>query len=216
MEARHIVCNTADNGIVIIDGVTGEMTALDQSEYQMVEGSESHRAIAVSKDGGLLAISCVDGVLRVLDTKTLENVAEIPFPSVYRRFICFSDETQEIMLQGDDYYFKVYDLKQQQFSYIAENQYYEISKAIMDESSGTISLLTEADMIILESENFEKVASAENGLAYLPKTGAVFSKYNRTLYRFPYMTLEMLLEEAKEQFPGKTLSQLERTQYNVE
>lgn len=110
----------------------------------------------------------------------------------------------------------MYNLKQQQYSHIEADQYYEITKVIMDEKNGTISLLTIVDMIILDSENYEKVASAEAGLAYLPKTGAVFSTYNRTLYRFPYMTLEMLQAEAKEQFGEKTLSDLERTQYNVE
>lgn len=209
-------CNTGEKGLYVIDAATGETTPLDRSEYQMVKGTESQRALAVSKDGGLLAVSCVDGVLRVLDTKTLETVAEIPFASAYRRFICFSEDGKEIMLQGDDYYFKVYDLEQGQFSHIEADQFYQISEVVMDEDTGTISLLTSVDMKILESDSYEKLASVENGLDYLPKTGAVFCGEHSTLYRFPYMTLDMLLAEAEEQFAGKTLSPLERTQYNVE
>ena len=215
-DGSRAYCNTRNNGICIIDGVTGQMTPLNREEYRMVKGTEAQRAMAVSRDGTLLAVSCVDGVLRVLDTRTLSTVAEIPFAGANRRFIRFSEDSTELMLQGDDYYFRVYNLEQQQFTHIESEQYYEISKAIVDEGTGTISLVTSAEMIILDGKSYEKLAGAEKGVAYLPASGAVFCKYSYTLYRFPYMTLEMLLAEAEEEFAGKTLSQLERIQYNVE
>ena len=71
-------------------------------------------------------------------------------------------------------------------------------------------------MVILDGESYERVAQVDRGLAYLPKQGAVFSENYGTLYRFPYMTLDMLLDEARAQFGDVELTQLERTQYNVD
>ncbi|MDE7224416.1 MAG: hypothetical protein K2O34_11645, partial [Acetatifactor sp.] len=85
-----------------------------------------------------------------------------------------------------------------------------------DEESGTISLLTAENMIILDSESYERVARVDRGLAYLPGQGTVFCRNYNTLYRFPYMTLNMLLDEARAQFGDAKLTQLERTQYNVD
>ena len=142
--------------------------------------------------------------------------ALIPFASAYSRFIQFTEDGNSVMLQGDDYYFRVYDLQEQYFSYIAAVQYYEIKQAIVNEESGTISLVTTANLVILDGESYERVAQVDSGLAYLPKQGAVFNRNYHTLYRFPYMTLSMLLDEAKAQFGNVELTQLERTQYNVE
>lgn len=209
-------CNTSDNGIYVIDVESGDVTPLALDDYRMLKGFENQNAMAISKDGSLLAVSCVDGVLRVLDTKKIETVAEIPFASAYRRFIGFSADSKEIMLQGDDYYFRVYNLEQQQFTYISAEQYYEIRQIHVDEPTNTISILTLTDMIILERESYECVAQADFGMAYLPESGAVFCRYSSNLYRFPYMSLEMLLEEAGKQFEGKKLTQQERVQYNVD
>ena len=172
--------------------------------------------MALSSDGRLLAAACVDGNLRVLDVEKRKMVATIPFASAFSRFIRFSEDGNSVMMQGDDYYFRVYDLQKQRFSHIAPVQYYEIKRAIEDEESGAISLVTTVNMVILDGESYERVAQVDRGLAYLPKQGAVFSKNYGILYRFPYMTLDLLLDEARAQFGDVELTQLERTQYNVD
>lgn len=143
-------------------------------------------------------------------------MTEIPFASANSRFIRFSEDGNRVMLQGDDYFFRVYDLREQSFFHIAAVQYNKIRDAVQDEESGTISLVTTANLIVLDGESYERVAQADKGLAYLPGQGTVFCKSYDTVYRFPYMTLPMLLDEARAQFGDAALTQLERTQYNVD
>lgn len=192
------------------------MESLDTDGCRLVQGVEKQSALALSPDGRLLAAACVDGKLRILDVESRKTVALIPFASVYSRFIRFTEDGNSVMLQGDDYYFRVYDLQKQCFSYIATVQYYQIKRAIVNEEYKTISLVTTANIVILDGESYERVAQVNRGLAYLPKQGAVFNRDYHTLYRFPYMTLDMLLDEARAQFGDVELTQLERTQYHVD
>ena len=209
-------CNLKDSGLCMVDLSSGSVEPLDMDGGRLVQGVEAQSAMALSSDGRLLAAACVNGNLRVLDVEKRKTVATIPFASAFSRFIRFSEDGNSVMMQGDDHYFRVYDLQRQRFSHIAPVQYYEIKRAIVDEESGAISLVTTVNMVILDGESYERVAQVDRGLAYLPKQGAVFSKNYSILYRFPYMTLDMLLDEARAQFGDVELTQLERTQYNVD
>uniref|UniRef100_UPI004057286C TIR domain-containing protein n=1 Tax=Acetatifactor sp. TaxID=1872090 RepID=UPI004057286C len=215
-DGSRIYCSVKDLGVCIIDVASGALTPIELPGYQVLSGSGIQNAFEVSRDGSMLAVSCIDGMLRVLNVNEMETVAEIPFTSVYRCLIKFTDEDTKLMMQGDDYYFRVYDLEQDEFSYIATDQYYDIEEVVVDEKSETISLITFVDMIILNAEDFERSAQIEGGKAYLPGQGQILADENGTLYRFHYMTLEMLQEEARKQFGNDTLTELERIKYNVE
>ncbi len=214
-DGKYAYCNIEDKGVNILEIATGELTPLGE-EYLVLSGFDAQELFVTSHNGELLAVSCGDGMLRVFDTKKEKTVAEIPFTGINRRFIQFSADDSEIMLQGDDYYFKVYDLKEDEFTHIALNQYYEIEKAVADEKNGTISLVTLADMIILNADSYEMTARIEDGQSYLPKHGVILSGYYEKLYQFPYMTLDMLKEEAERQFSDETLSEAERIKYRVD
>lgn len=215
-DGSRMYCMLKDKGLCMVDMVSGSTEVLEMEGYQSVRNNIKQSTLALSLDGKLLAAACADGNLRIYDLEKSETVAVVPFAGMKDRFIQFSEDGRSVMLQGDDYYFRVYDLQEQSFSHISSMQYHKIERAMEDEESGTISLVTTASMIILDGESYEMTAWAEEGLAYLPKQGAVFSKHYNTLYRFPYMTLDMLLEEAKAQFGDAQLTQFERTQYNVD
>ncbi len=215
-DGGSLYCNLADSGLCIVELATQNVEALALEGYRLVKGAEDQNALALSSDGRLLAAACVDGNLRVLDVEKRETVAVVPFASAHSRFIRFSEDGKHVMLQGDDYYFRVYDLQEQNFCHIAAVQYNKIKEATTHGKTGTISLTTMADMLVLNGESYERVAQVDGGLAYLPGQGAVFCKSYRTLNRFPYMTLPMLLEEARAQFGDAELTQFERTQYNVD
>lgn len=215
-DGSRIYCNLRNSGLCMIDLSTGSEEFLDMEGVRLVQGVGAQSAMALSSDGRLLAAACVDGNLRILDVEKRETIASIPFASANSRFIQFSEDGNCVMLQGDDYYFRVYDLQEQYFAHIAAVQYYGIQRAIVDEESAAISLVTTSNMVILDGKSYERVAQVDRGLAYLPKQGAVFCRDYRTLYRFPYMTLPMLLDEERAQFGDAALTQLERTQYNVD
>lgn len=215
-DGSRMYCNLRDSGLCMVDLSSGSVEPLDMDGGRLVQGVETQSAMALSSDGRLLAAACVDGNLRVLDVEKGKVTALVPFASANSRFIQFSEDGNSVMMQGDDYYFRVYDLQRQCFSHIAAVQYYRIKRAIADKESGTISLVTTTNMVILDGESYERMAQVDKGLAYLPKQGAVFCRNYSTLYRFPYMTLDMLLDEARAQFGDVELTQLERTQYNVD
>lgn len=215
-DGSRLYCNLDDSGICIVDTSSGSIETLEVEGYQLIQGGNDQGTLVLSPDGRLLAAACVDGSLRVLDVEKRETVATIPFASAYHRFIRFTEDASSVMLQGDDYYFRVYDLQKQCFSHIAPVQYYAIQREDINRESKTISLITTSNMIILDGESYERVAQAEKGIAYLPGRGAVFCRNYSSLCRFPYMTLDMLLEEERAQFGDAELTELERTQYNVD
>ena len=215
-DGKKIYCNIQEKGICKVEVETGDIAPIEVDGYKVAKGTEDQKAFAVSADGKLLAVTCTDGMLRVLNTEKMETVAEIPFASVSRRFVQFSQDGTEIMLQGDDHYFRVYNIKEQAFTHISVEQYYKIEQAIVNEESETVTLVTMLGIVILNKEDYERIAEIEDGLAYLPEQSAVFCRFSDTIYRFPYMTLDMLLEEAENQFGDTALTELERTQFNVD
>lgn len=215
-DGRHAYCSIKDKGVCILDMETGNVTLIELDGYQVLSNGEVQDAFAISKDGQLLAVSCMDGILRVLDLKGMKTVAEIHFAGVNRRFIQFTENDTQIMLQGDDYYFRVYDLKNGEFSYVSADQYYEIQEVMVSEESNAVSLVTSNDMIILNRDDYERIAQIEGGKAYLPEHVRILCGNSDQLYQFPYMTLEMLLEEAQVQFGGEELTDLEKTRFHVE
>lgn len=119
-------------------------------------------------------------------------------------------------MQGSDYYLCVYDLETQEFVHHASMQCYEIESIFFDRNAGTICVNTSNDMLLLNAEDYDTIAIIDRGEAYLPSYSRIYCRYSTTLYQFPYMTLDMLLEEAKKQFGDDTLSKQERMQYNVD
>lgn len=209
-------CSVKEMGVCRLELETGEVEPIDLGEHYVLSSGEARDAFAVSQDGKLLAVSCEDGILRVVDIEKNKVVHEIPFASLYRRFIEFSADGTEVMMQGDDYYFKVYNLKEEEYTYISTEQYYEIEEAVVDDVSDTISLITSTDMIILNREDYVRVAQVEGGKAYLPEHASILCKDAQVLYQFPYMTLEMLQEEAREQFGEDSLTEAERIKYHID
>ncbi len=215
-DGKRAFCSFRDDNMCILDIETGTVMPIEQSEYRVLNSIKAQNALAVNGDGSLLAVSCRDGKLRVLDVNEMETVAEIPFSCVNRIFIEFSRDGSKLLMQGDDYYLRVYDLEKKTFVYIATNQYREIQDIIEDENLGTISLVTTDNIIILNAHDYERIARIEGGESFFPQNEMIYSKNGTLLYAFPYMTLEMLQEETKEQFGDESLTELEKIKYYIE
>ena len=77
-------------------------------------------------------------------------------------------------------------------------------------------MISYVDMIIVNKKDYEPIADVKNGIGYLPENGVVFTQNLNNLYKFPYMDLDMLLEQAAIEFENYTLSKLEHIQYNID
>lgn len=215
-DGGRLYANLKDQGLIEVEMATGQITPFPMGEHSVSRRVGELSSITLSEDGALLAVNCTDGMMRIYETENYKLRAEIPFASTNRRFLRFLEDGRKILLQGDDYYLRVYDMEEQKFVYIASDQYYQIKRMVVDEDTNTISLVTGEDMLILNGTTYECIAQVEDGAAYLPKTSVVFAKSYGSLYRFPYKTLDMLLAEAAEQFGDVRLSELERIRYNVD
>lgn len=215
-DGSRLYANLKDQGLIEIETTTGRSTPVPLGGHSLSRRISDLSAITLSEDGELLAVYCTDGMLRIYETDGYGLRAEIPFASANRRFVRFVEDGSRLVLQGDDYYLRVYDMEEQKFVYIAAEQYYQIKNMQVDKDTDTISLVTSVDMMILNGSTYECIAQVEDGLAYLPRTSIVFAKDYESLYRFPYKTLDMLLKEAAEQFGDVRLTELERTRYNID
>ena len=215
-DGQMMYVDAKENGICMVDTTTGVAKGLDVEDYRMGYSMNQANSMAVSEDGTLLAVNCIDNVLRVLDVEHMITVAEVPFSGSLRCFLQFSKDGSKLFMQGSDYYLRVYSLQDKEFLCIASDQNNEIENLIFDEDAGTVCVNTQSEMMLLEDENYDIIAVIENGLAYLPSYSRIYCKYNSSLYQFPYMTLEMLLEEAEKQFGDDILSDQERMRYNID
>ncbi len=217
-DGKWAFCSTeeSDEQLYMIDLTSGKLIKIENADYNNIFLYKTSTALAANADGTLLAASCVDNYIRILDTQSMQTIAEVPFASAFSRFMQFSEDGSKLMLQGDDKYFRVYDLETKEFIYVSPEQYNTIESLYENESMKNISLFTESDVTILNMEDYEMVTYVEGGLAYLPETSVVYTSYYYNLYRFPYMTLDMLLKEAEYQFGDAQLTAQERAQYHVD
>ena len=164
----------------------------------------------------MLALCCMDQTLRILDTTDYTVLHEITFNSYQDCFIRFIENDTRLALQGDDGYFRIYDLENEKFAHISKEKYPTVVDIKGYEEYNTIALDVYDNLLILNAADYGLMEVVENGIAYMPKHGSVYVNYYSKLYRFPYMTLEMLLADAKEQYPLEELSELEKIQYNID
>lgn len=211
-----IYTSIREKGICMVEAATGTVEAIPLEGYRMRYMMDPAKSMAISRDGKLFALNCIDNMLRVLDVEQMTTVAEVPFSGTSRCFLAFSEDGSRIFMQGSDYYPRVYSLEKQEFVYLASMQCNEIKNIIFDHKAGTICVNTTSGIMLLNEEDYDIIAVIDKGEAYLPSYSRIYCKYNDTLYQFPYMTLDMLLEEAGKQFGEAALSKEERMQYNVD
>lgn len=205
-----------DTGIICINTETGKYSKFDLAEYDLSGTDNTNQAFSISPDGKFLAVRCFDNKLRILDIKKKKTVDELEFASRTQCFIRFSDDGSKLIMQGDSYYFRVYDIEKHEFTYISKEQINTINNIIYDNGSNVVCVMTASEMLILNEKDYEILAFVDNGLGYMPKNEYVFNRSGNEIYRFPYMNLDMLIKQAGNQFKGVKLTKRERIQYNAD
>ena len=190
--------------------------AADREKYQMITSSDNKKGMALSSDGCYFAVSCKDYMLRIFDLEKLETVAEVPYAGVYRSFIGFIENDTKLLLQGDDYYIRIYDIEKKDFAYIAMTMNNSISRTFYHEQQSVLAVLTSGELLLMDTKSYQPIVEEMDGACYMPSRDAIYMKYSKTLYRFPYMTLEQLCKEAKEQFGDARLTREERIRYAMD
>lgn len=214
-DGKKLYANGMENTVFCIDIDSGSITYIDE-EYRLSWGDPSRKTMALTSDGRFLAVSCADNILRIWDDRYEKTIAEIPYAGQNSSFLMFMPDDNKLIMQGDTYYLKIYDLDSEEFVFISDEQYNYIDNMVVDREVNMIALCTISEMLILNRKDFEILAYVKNGLSYMPVNGYVFNQSGDAVYRFPYMDLDMLIAEAERQFKGNELTEWERTQYNID
>ena len=214
-DGSRIYVLQGNENMFIINTVDGSKTEIKDDKYRIVAGSYEKECIAISPDDKYVALCCMDGKTRVFDTETHETVAEIPLQSYLSSFVSFTDDSTHIVLQGDDYRIRIWDMKEGRFVYTMDGTS-SVSYLVCDEDSGLMAICQGAGVFLFETNGYGCVAYAGDGLTYLKQNDSILLSNNMsTVERIYYKDYKTLIEEAKKQFPGAELSDEKRVKYNI-
>ena len=208
--------STYDKSLACIDTKTGDTDVLNLEGYNIRPSSLESTEFAVSSDGKLLAVMCMDNMVRILNTKSMKTSDEVELYGGDKCFISFSGNNSKLIMQGDTGYYQVYDLKKHKFIYMSKEPYNTIQNMTYNKETNTICLTMINGMLILNKKDYEPLAYVDGGIAYMPRKGYVFNEYAGTVYCFPYMDKDMMIKEAEKRFGEIKLTKQERIQYNVD
>ncbi len=221
----NMLLTEAGDRIYIADG-TGILYAIDTATTERHEFKDDKMRtvaegyykdfMALSPDGRYLALCCADGMLRVADTSSFETVSEVPLESYLRSYVSFTDDGSHIVVQGDDYRIRIYDIGLGAYVTTLDSNG-TIDHIVCDDKNGLMAACTGASTYLFETAGYGSVAFAEDGLVYLKSNSSILVSIDRTeLRRTYYKDYRKLMEEAKKQFPGASLSDEQKTRYNVD
>ena len=215
-DGKTVALSFAEEGVCLINVATGESRKIETLPSQVNNMFLDGVHIAFSEDGTTVALSCVDNLLRVYSVDSLELLDEIPYCGGTRGYMKFLNEDRHILLQGDDYYIRVYDLETGEFVYVSKEQYNMIQTISLDQKQNHLILDVGAGLLVLQTNDYQPILDDVTAVLYMPQNQYVYSEYADVIYRFPYMETKLLMKEARNQFGSATLSTEERIQYNLE
>ncbi|SFC19592.1 toll/interleukin-1 receptor domain-containing protein [Butyrivibrio sp. YAB3001] len=192
---------------VEIDLNTGEMTDI------LIDYLAQN--IVISPDDSCVAVACTDGVLRVMDSKSKKILDELPYFGKDDNLLQFSPDGDKLFLQGDDLYFKIYDLTKKEFVMITDGQLNDIKSGYYDEKNNCYAFRNGYDMYVVDLASNGFIHSLEYGRIYLPGKQEIICGYNNDVYSYKVKTLDDLVEGFKEKYGDATLTNEQRLKYKI-
>ena len=200
--------------LIIRDIVTGETTAPAEKEaYRQVSDCNILTYVVCDASGQYAAMACADGNVRIFEIASGATVRTIPLMVQSVCFIGFSADAKRIILQGDDFLVKVYDIADgtciNRFDAPASIEY-------LVEDGDIIALCDNVTVSLLNAESFGRLAYVPEAVVYLAKDRKFVRVNNGRMWLVPYKDYKELLLEAERQFPGAELSEEKKVSYNIE
>ena len=213
-DAKTIYYMSRNGGLHSLDVATGDITDSSHEELMIYGQMAGDRILAVSPDGKYLAVCCGDG-LRILNLVTDEIEAYVDFLARQRVFMRFDEKGEKLILQGDDYYIHIYDVVAKQMVYSSNEQFNTVSEAYLSEANSKMALVTNAEMLVLETEGYRPIAQIRKGKWYLSQSNSVLVVQGGVVYRFPFQTLDSIKANARRQFPDAQMTPEKRLKYHL-
>ena len=203
-----------DTGIDKYDVTSGIKESYD-FDFQMY-AIYKRTPFSLNHDNSKMVIGCTDGYVRVVNTDTFDVTDEIQLSLGSDGFAMFSEDDTKLIMQGDDYYVRVYDANEHTLLSVSDEQFNIIEDAYYEEGSNKVILNSGDNLLILTRDTYNIMSYVEIGYAYNAKTGKIYLGNRGELYTCDYMDYNQLLAEKDVQFAGKELSDTKILQYHIQ
>jgi len=207
---------TSESGLTCVSIPDGEKKPFDSDDLRNLGDAYFGRYIAISHDGSKLAMGCMDGMLRIADTGSLEVLYEIPFLAKSRIFLKFTDDDRYLVSQGDDMRICIRDTENGECINSIDG-ITEADSIICDDTDSIMAVCDGIYVYLFETGGYGLKARIEDGLIYLKSDNSAILCYDgRYMYKTFYKDHKTLIEEAGRQFPDAELSDEQKVKYNIE
>ncbi|MCR5716726.1 MAG: WD40 repeat domain-containing protein, partial [Lachnospiraceae bacterium] len=215
-DGTTLLVMTMDNELYVVNVAEETAEKIEEGTLKVLQNLSPENGMVLNTDGTLLAMSCMDGFVRVYDMAQETVIAKFAAVGRNRIFLAFSPDSRHLLLQADDYYFKVYDLESASVMMAAANQYNQILRAQFDETAGKVVLYGYDRSYILNADTYELTSYVEEGVLVNFARDLVLTHNRGELLSYPYLDLEELLALAGREVNGEELSEEKRLQLHVE
>ncbi len=214
-DGETVYVSESNQNMYTIDVLTGDRKEIDDDNYRIVAGNSNKTCMDLSSGGKYVALCCSDGYLRVYDIAASKTQSEIPFDSYMKAFIAFTDDERHIVMQGDDYRIRIWDIEDGTFVNTT-NASGTVGWITCDEDSNRMAVCLKDSLYLYETDGYGCIAGADNGLVYFKSNDSILmSSDHKEIKRTYYKDYKALMEEAGKQFPGAVLTDEKRVKYNI-
>lgn len=209
------------------DPETNETIESALTDYYVSSNTTLDGYVACSDDGSLLAVACMDGMLRLFNLETLEWRWEVPFSSLASSFLLFSPDAGTLFVQDDTGMCSLIDVATGELLGQASDTSIGRCGVL---SSGYFSddgALVACRGMNLAFDHFVTVFDVSNGSCQvatrildaqgvLSDDGVVILQSGEQIYTLPLYTHTELLDMAEEVTRGHELTPEERKLYHLD
>ncbi len=216
-DGKKVILFREDGKLVYSDVDDPGFKSYGNDDIQALCGNVAIDKLALSSDGKMAAVFCIDEVVRVINVESGDTIRSFPVLAQNNLFMEFSEDNKYLALQGDDYILRIWNLDKNITTCELEMNG-KVQYMVYDDEDGIVAVTTGRRTWLLETENFRTVATASNKteISYVPKYNLLVYSNGKAIYKIKYKDYTQLLEEAERQFPGLELTEEKKRNYNID
>ncbi len=211
-EGKTLLSSVTGKNLFLTDLSSGETKELKDDSLRALASSQIIKYLEISSDGKSALMACQDGKARLIALDSLSVKQEFPLSTQNKCFLGFADNDSKLVMQGDEYKVDFYETSGKLLNSI--NVEYLVIDACED-ADGHIALCDSYSTYLVNNDSCGLVAHARHGAVYLPSEKTFVLVDGKYMAASAYKPYTELIKEAKKQFPDDTLSEDERTKYNI-
>jgi len=213
-DGKTIYFFTSENRLASIDTATGKIDDSYDDKLVTINGVKDMPFLTLNKEGDKLLVACNDGNLRIVDTASKQVTDTIPLGFKFHLYVSFCNDPNKILVQGEDYFIKIYDISEDRFVFLSYEPYNTLGYFSEDDNNYYLSNYNE--MLVLSKELYAFKTDIEAARLYNPAKDTYIFKYSDTFCSMPVLSLDELKNMAKEQFGDAELSENEKIRYHID